>query len=81
MSLFLALSLTSCVSVPVPNADYLRDCDITYLGAGPVTNADVVRLAVDREFDVRACNLDKAALRAWFEEQCAGSRKRCVAPE
>jgi hypothetical protein len=46
-----------------------------------VTNADVVKLAVDREFDVKTCNLDKAALRAWFEEQCAGSRKRCVAPE
>ena len=77
MSLCLMMSLTSCVSVPVPNPDYLKDCGITYLPTGPATNGDVVILAREREYDVKLCNLDKAALRAWFESQCSTVGKRC----
>ena len=72
---------TGCVSIPTPRAEYLADCSISYPPDRPLTNGDVVRLAEEREFDVRRCNLDKAALRAWFEAQCKGWRKRCVAPK
>jgi hypothetical protein len=37
----------------------------------------VVQLAVDREYDLKMCNVDKAALRVWFETQCKGWFKRC----
>lgn len=80
-SLCLATLLTGCVSIPTPRAEYLADCSISYPPDRTLTNGDVVRLAEEREFDVRRCNLDKAALRAWFEAQCAGWRKRCVAPK
>lgn len=72
MSLFLATSLTSCVTVRMPDAEFLKDCPLTYLKDGPVTNEDIVLLAQEREFDLRRCNLDKAALRAWFDAQKRG---------
>lgn len=67
MSLFLMMSLTSCVTIPAPPEQYLTDCAVTYLTVEAPSNADVARLAVDREFDVRYCNADKRALRAWYE--------------
>ena len=73
------ISLTACVTVAVPNPEYLKDTPITYLKKGRVTNADITRLAEDREFDVKSANLDKAALRAWFEAQCRGWLRRCKA--
>ncbi|QVR48687.1 o-spanin [Stenotrophomonas phage BUCT609] len=40
---------------------------MTYLPDGPATNAAVIKLAVDREFDVKRCNVDKAALREFVK--------------
>ena len=79
MSLSLVMLLASCVTVRTPSADYLKDCDSTYPPDRELTNGDVVQLAKDREFDVRVCNLDKAALRAWYEAQCRGATRRCKA--
>lgn len=78
MLLSLSLLLTGCVSVPSPNESYLQDCSISYLKDGPVKNSDVVELAEAREFDVRKCNLDKQALRAWYTEMCKGVRRVCT---
>lgn len=81
MALSLATLLTACVSVPTPNETYLRDCHIPYLDGElgtTSTNEKVVELAEDREFALRMCNVDKAALRAWYDAQCRGWRKRCV---
>lgn len=61
------MSLTGCVTVPSPPTEYLQDCAITYPPDRELTNGDVVVLAEEREFDVRRCNLDKRALRAWYE--------------
>lgn len=71
--LSLTMSLTSCVTLPAPPAQYLKDCEVTYLSANPATNADVSRLALSREYDVRLCNADKRALRAYYE----GYTKAC----
>lgn len=60
------MSLTSCASIEIP-ADWLKDCPVTYLPDGPANNAAVIKLAVDREFDVKRCNLDKAALREYVK--------------
>lgn len=70
------LLLTSCVTLPVPPAQYLSDCKLTYLTAKEPTVGDVTKLALDREFDLRVCNVDKRALRAWYEgyEQACGWR-------
>jgi len=73
MSLFLLLSLTSCVTIPAPPAQYLEDCAVTYLTKEQPTNSDVAKLAIDREYDVKLCNVDKRALRAWYE----GYRQAC----
>ncbi|WWO60324.1 hypothetical protein [Xanthomonas phage SB4] len=56
--------LTSCASIEL-NKEWLKDCPVTYLGDGPQLNSAVIKLAIDREYDVQRCNLDKAALRAW----------------
>lgn len=64
MSLFLTMLLTSCASIEL-NGKWLEDCKITYLAEGTQPNSAVIKLAIDREFDTRECNLDKAALRAW----------------
>lgn len=65
------LLLTSCVTVPAPPAQYLDDCSLTYLGADQkADNAQLLRLASDREFDMRVCNLDKRSLRAWYDGYC-----------
>lgn len=53
-----------------PPEQYLRPCEVTYLPKGKATQADLVRLAVDREFDVRKCNADKSAIKAWYEGYC-----------
>lgn len=58
--------LTSCASIEIP-ADWLKDCPVTYLPDGPATNAAIIKLAVDREFDVKRCNVDKAALREFVK--------------
>ena len=73
MSLCLMMSLTSCVTLPSPPPEYLKDCKITYLNGENPTNGDAVRLAVAREYDLRFCNADKAALRAWYD----GYEKAC----
>lgn len=73
--------LASCVSIPTPDPAYLKDCSISYLPDGQVTNGDLLKLSIEREFDVKRCNLDKAALRAWFEAQCAGPLRKCVSAE
>lgn len=65
MSLFLLSLLTSC-GIAIPG-EFLKDCRISYLVADPATNKDVIQLAIDREFDIRACNADKAALRAYIQ--------------
>lgn len=69
--------LASCVTVPAPPAQYLNDCTATYLGPGPATNGDLVRVAVAREYDVKLCNADKAALRAWYDGYCDAVGWRC----
>lgn len=82
MALCLAMLLTSCVSVPTPNPKYLEDCHITYLDGElgtTSTNEKVIWVANGREIDLRMCNVDKAALRAWYEAQCRGPFKRCKA--
>ena len=81
--LSLAMLLTGCVSIPVPNEKYLKDCHITYLEGEPgepSTNGAVVKVAEAREYDLKMCSVDKAALRAWFEAQCRGALKRCQPP-
>lgn len=72
------MSLTSCVMIPAPPEQYLEDCTVTYLVAANPQGSDVAKLALDREFDVKLCNADKRALRAWYEgyEQACGWR--CV---
>ncbi|AHB12199.1 Rz-like spanin [Xylella phage Prado] len=75
-SLFLLMSLTSCVTIPAPPAQYLEDCAVTYLTKENPSNSDVAKLAIDREFDVKLCNVDKRALRAWYDgyKQACGWR-------
>ena len=73
MSLCLMMSLTSCVTLKQPPTEYLEDCKITYLAKDSPTNADLVRVAVAREYDTKLCNADKAALRAWYD----GYEKAC----
>lgn len=65
--------LTSCVTLPSPPPEYLQDCSITYLKGEKPVNADLVRLAVAREYDTKLCNADKKALRAWYD----GAEKAC----
>lgn len=77
MLLCLMMLLASCVTVPAPPAQYLEDCAVTYLGPGPATNGDTVRVAVAREYDVKLCNADKAALRAWYTGYCDAVGWRC----
>ena len=67
ISLFLMLSLTSCATIPAPPAQYLEDCTLSYLAEGPATSADLARLALNREYDMKLCNADKKALRAWYD--------------
>ena len=77
-SVCLMMSLSSCAHLAVPPDRYLQDCHITYLSVKEaVTNGVVAKLAVDREFDLRDCNVDKAALRAWKEAYCAANAKVC----
>lgn len=70
------LLLTSCVTIPGPPAKYLEDCKVTYLTTATPDASDVARLALDREFDVKLCNVDKKALRAWYDgyKQACGWR-------
>lgn len=78
MLLCLTMLLTSCVTVRAPPGQYLNDCEVTYLPAtGTPTNGDVVRLAVSREYDVKLCNADKAAIRAWYSGYCDAVGWRC----
>lgn len=72
-TLFLMMWLTSCVTIPAPPAQYLEDCKVTYLGSDPVDNTAIVKLAIDREHDVKYCNLDKRAIRAYYD----GYREAC----
>ncbi len=70
--------LTSCVTVQAPPEQYLKDCEVTYLPAsGKATQAELVRLAVAREYDVKACNADKAAIRAWYDSYCESKGWGC----
>lgn len=77
MPLSLLMLLTSCVTIPAPPAQYLEDCEVTYLTGDNPTNADVAKLAIDREFDVKLCNVDKKALRAWYEGYVQACGWRC----
>ena len=65
--------LTSCVTIPTPPAQFLEDCTVTYLTGTNPGNAELVKLAIDREYDVKLCNVDKAALRAYYQ----GYREAC----
>lgn len=81
MASFLLMSLTSCVSLPVPSDDLLKDCTITYLGGAKGTESSqqkVVHLAQARRLDTVLCNKDKAALRAWKKEVCGVGKRRCT---
>lgn len=70
--------LTSCVTLRAPPEQYLKPCEATYLPAGgSPTQGDVVRLAVAREYDVKLCNADKSAMRAWYEGYCDAVGWRC----
>lgn len=69
--------LTSCVTVRAPPEQYLEACQVTYLGKGKATQRQVVELAVAREFDVKACNADKAAIKAWYDGYCKALGWRC----
>ncbi|WP_425512996.1 Rz1-like lysis system protein LysC [Xanthomonas oryzae] len=63
--------LPSCSTLLGPPEQYLRPCEVSYLPKGrAATQADLVRLAVDREFDVRKCNADKSAIKAFYEGYC-----------
>lgn len=65
--LCLTMLLPSCATRPVPPKQFLEDCTVTYLGADEsATSSSLLRLAVARELDVARCNVDKAALRAWY---------------
>ncbi len=75
--LCLTMWLTSCVTVRAPPAQYLEACTTTYLPPGKATQGDVVRLAVSREYDVKLCNADKAAIKAWYEGYCDAVGWRC----
>lgn len=80
MLLFLLTLLTSCASLPVPDDSLLKDCAITYLGGErgtSSTQAKIIQLAQDREMDIKLCNVDKAALRAWKAEVCGSFKRRC----
>lgn len=69
---------TSCVTVQAPPAQYLDPCATTYLPkGGKPTQGDLVRLAVAREYDVKLCNADKAAIRAWYDGYCDAVGWRC----
>lgn len=46
---------------------------MSYLTTDKPTNGELLVLVKDREYDMRVCNLDKRALRAWYE----GYRKAC----
>jgi hypothetical protein len=77
ISLCLMMSLTSCVTLQAPPAQYLEACEVTYLPTGKATQGDLVRLAVSREYDVKLCNADKAALKAWYDGYCEAAGSRC----
>lgn len=70
------MSATSCVSLPKPSDDLLKDCEVTYL-EGKATNGKLLEVAVAREYDVRLCNADKRALRAYYEGLCGKWSVRC----
>jgi len=81
MALFLLMSLTSCVTMAVPDDSLLADCKITYLGGAkgtPTTQRAIVKLAQDRRMDTVLCNTDKKALREWKRELCSGLKTRCT---
>jgi hypothetical protein len=72
------MSLISCATVKAPPAQYLKDCTVAYLPAGgKPTQATLYKLAVDREADVRNCNADKRAIRAWYETYCDAKGRGC----
>lgn len=75
-SLFLLLCLTACATVGRPPAEFLEDCAITQPAEGEITNRDVVILAEERAWDVERCNVDKKALRAWYEGYDAARKWR-----
>lgn len=76
MSLSLLLWLTGCVRLMVPPDEYLKDCPLTYLAVDHPTNDDILHVAVDRETDMKLCNADKRALRAWYDalEKSCGAK-------
>lgn len=57
----------------------MQDCSITYLEDQAPTNASLLRVAIAREYDVKLCNADKAALRAWYDGYCSSKGKHCKA--
>lgn len=69
MSLFLAMLLTSCASLP-SNSLPLDPCPIPYAGkAEVVTNGVLLRVAVEREFALKQCNVDKATVKAYLDRK------------
>uniref|UniRef100_A0AAU7J8U4 O-spanin n=1 Tax=Xanthomonas phage MK21 TaxID=3148942 RepID=A0AAU7J8U4_9CAUD len=72
------MSLTGCATVQAPQRQFLRDCTLTYLPAGgKPTQASLYKLAIDREADLRNCNADKRAIRAWYETYCDAKGPGC----
>lgn len=68
ISLFLMLSATACNSItPVqlePSAELLADCPETPVAL--VVNSDMPKAIRSLRSDLRRCNADKAALRAFY---------------
>jgi hypothetical protein len=44
---------------------------------GPAKGKDIVRVAKDNQQSLRACNVEKAALRAYYDQLCKGLRNKC----
>lgn len=69
--------LTSCVTIKMPPTEYLKDCPVTYLKDGPAQNKDLAKTLLSAQYEQRKCNVDKAALRAWYEGYRAACGVRC----
>ncbi|UFI08388.1 hypothetical protein [Stenotrophomonas phage vB_SmaS_P15] len=64
--LFPTMLLTSC-GIGIPG-ELLKDCAVPYLKDGPVVNQDIIDLAIEREFALKSCNVDKKALREFVKK-------------
>ena len=68
LPLFLLLSVTACSTAPArPPEALLRECSVADVQARHAleTNGEILAYVGDLKAALRACNADKAALRAW----------------